>query len=1124
MTAGVYIKPAILAAIPRGRHAMIEASAGTGKTYTLEHLVVELILDAEVPLESILVVTYTERAASELRLRVRKKLEELLALRTQPEQTPEGAAVWRIDDRARARLQRAIQTFDLASISTIHAFCQSMLNENAFLGRRLFEEELVDGRIAFARAFIDALRRVLARDPRYLPYLEAWLFEHSLEELHQLLWECAQRRGELRPPFQPSKLDELMLSLASEAPSAELIKAEMRALKKQTNTQTAFVSRYAVLLELAARYKEDRNLPQLLVRVARAEKEHHGKFLSYLREKIDDMRPRDHRITRTFLSIKQLGELFVPLKSAVAETLLPPVKAEVRAGKAKRGELDFDDMLALLWSSLAGPRGDELASAIAARYSAALVDEFQDTDDIQWRIFERIFIDRPLKDRTLYVIGDPKQSIYGFRGADVFTYLRALEKIGHAGGTRVPLSENYRSTAALIEALNTLFDQKARDPFFTGDIRYEEPVRAARPAAPSDLGGAPVRVWSIAAAEGEELSPQSARAALGKRIAIELRSLLAANEVAPNEIFILTRTGRESLEVGRHLRSARIPHAFYKQEGLFQTPEAAAIHVLLSAVAAPEITSRRVRAWMGPFFEVPLESLPACLELPANHPLLERLHSWRALAKEKRYSMLFNRILEDSGILRRQLFFEDSERELTNYTHIFEMLHEEATRTHATLEELLHTLTAFIENRRSPEGENGNVQRLESERSAVQIMTMHKAKGLEARVVFLFGALQSTRISEVNVIHEGHERFLLVGSKYKKEAIEREQDDEDRRLLYVALTRAKERLYLPHLVGLPKFDGAYRHVNRALDRILESGNPLYSKEALFARAGDAIERTRPHKEALDAWKPPLELFAEQVPPGDLEYLRETRSGLVITSYSRMKASSGGYHAPDPIVDDRAAAVDVAALDPRDSNDLPGGSGIGRFLHEVLENVPLESFEMPFESWCVRKDVRAVFDDALKKHDVEARHLARAQELVWAGLGGPMSFSGIELKRGIAATESIVREMEFYYPLPETPSERGFIKGYIDLVFEHQGRIYLVDWKSDLLPSYADDALEVHCAYNYAMQAKLYTTALVKMLGVQTRADYDRVFGGTLYVFLRGLDLNSQTGVRFSRLSWSEVTK
>lgn len=1107
MSARIYAKPEILAAIPRGRHAMIEASAGTGKTYTLEHLVVELILDAEVPLESILVVTYTERAASELRVRVRKKLQDLLHA---PLDGSVNGPAWTIDDRARLRLLRAIQTFDLASISTIHSFCQSMLLENAFLGRRLFDEELVDGRIAFSRAFTDALRRVLARDPRYLPYLEAWLFDHSLEELEGLLWECAQRRGEVRPPFQPAAIGEVILELTKNAPSPELLAAELRTIKANASTARAFVMRYADLLPHAQRFVETRNVPRLLGQLY--------KPLGFLTEKLGEMRPRDRRVVSTFNLLARANELLVPLKSAIAETLLPPVKHELKQSKAKKGQLDFDDMLALLWSSLSGPRGDELSNAIASRYRAALVDEFQDTDDIQWRIFERIFVDRPAHDRTLYVIGDPKQSIYAFRGADVQTYLRALDKIAGEGGTHVPLTDNHRSTAPLIEALNALFDQKAREPFFSGDIVYDHPVRAAREASPSDLGGAPIRVLSIAATDAF-----GARAAHGRKIASELSALLSSGQVAANDVFILTRTKGESLEIGRHLRRARIPHAFYKQEGLFQTEEAAAISTLLSAIAAPEITSRRVRAWMGPFFAIPLESLPSCLELPATHPLLERLHGWRALAQEKRFGVLFNRILEESGILRRQLFFEDSERELTNYSHIFELLLEEATRTHATLEELLHTLSAFIEQRRAPEGENGNVQRLESERAAVQIMTMHKAKGLEARVVFVFGGISPSRFSDVRIYHEGRDRRLMIGNPRPPDAIRREEDDEDRRLLYVALTRAKERVYLGHFPALNKNEGAYRPVNRALARVLDAKHPLFQREDVGGYVpSDDEERARPSKEALDRWRPPLELLEELEAPAELAKLRSARAGLLLTSYSRMKASAGGYHAPDP-VEDRAAAIDVATSAMRAMLDLPSGSGVGRFLHEVLENVALDTFEVPFESWCVRKDVRALFDDAMKKHGIEPRHLLRSQELVWAGLGGPIAFDEIMLERGIAATKSIVREMEFLYPLPEPmTAERGFIKGYVDLIFEHEQKIYLVDWKSDLLPSYTDDALEVHCAHNYGMQAKLYTTALVKLLGIGSHAEYDRVFGGTLYVFLRAP--LPKEGVRFSRLSWSEVQK
>ena len=227
----------------------------------------------------------------------------------------------------------------------------------------------------------------------------------------------------------------------------------------------------------------------------------------------------------------------------------------------------------------------------------------------------------------------------------------------------------------------------------------------------------------------------------------EDRSRMRVNDqlvpLQANDIFILTRSGREGLEIGEHLRSARIPYAFYKQDGLFQTREAEDIRALLAAIADPHQRSRRIRAWQSRFFAVSLEVLVDCEDLPGAHPLMGRLLDWKALAETKSFDRLFASIIEDSGVIERELFFRDNERALTNYLHIFEILVEEAGRSRATLPELIHTLSAFIARRRLPKGEDGNVQRLESERKAVQIMTMHKTKGLEASVVFLFGGFDS---------------------------------------------------------------------------------------------------------------------------------------------------------------------------------------------------------------------------------------------------------------------------------------------------------------------------------------------------------------------------------------------
>ncbi len=353
-------------------------------------------------------------------------------------------------------------------------------------------------------------------------------------------------------------------------------------------------------------------------------------------------------------------------------------RAVNRFGRDKRekGQIDYDDMLSQVWRAIDGTRGDAIVAALRARLRYAVVDEFQDTDDLQWRIFHRIFVESE-RTNLLYVVGDPKQAIYGFRGADVFSYLRARKELESRGAARVPITKNFRSTSDLVEACNLIFDQKAAAPIFTGEIRHDAPAECGKPNL--RLSGAtqspikPVTIFryqphAYANADAAAGSAARMRAAIGRRIALTLRRILnqphritiegqdgKSRRVEPNDVFILTRSGAESMEIGRYLREFDVRFAFYKQDGLFQTSEASDIVDVLRAVEEPGSRSHQLKAWMSPFFGVPLAQIARVGEAPAGHPLNERLFEWKALADEERFVELFDRLLHESGLVDREL-------------------------------------------------------------------------------------------------------------------------------------------------------------------------------------------------------------------------------------------------------------------------------------------------------------------------------------------------------------------------------------------------------------------------------------------------------------------------------------
>jgi len=862
-----------------------------------------------------------------------------------------------------------------------------------------------------------------------------------------------------------------------------------------------------------------------------------------------------------------LLQRFVPLPAAIVQTFLPAVVHCLRQEKQRQGWFDFDDMLALVWEGLHGPQSPALLATLRQRYRYALIDEFQDTDPIQWQIFRQLFL-HSARSNILYVIGDPKQAIYAFRGADVYTYLEARQAIQHGRGKVIPLKQNYRSTQAMIDVYNILFAPDTAAPFFTGAIGYQTPVHCGDTSlrAVNAAGEALTPIHLLHLLPGATvLTAALVRGAFGRRMAQVLRQLLlspheaeaaaglwlgrdeAWQAVRARDVFVLTRSAREGVEIAQYLRAEGVPYAFYKQEGLFQGPEAQEIYDVLVAIASPHETAKRLKAWMTPFFAVPLEDLPAGQDLPGTHPLMQRLLGWKELAESQDYASLFANLLHASGLVRRELFLKQSERELTNYLHILEILLEEARRSCSTLLELALTLKTFISGSRNPVGENANVQRLESERDAVQIMTIHKSKGLEAAVVFLYGGFGTAPDDGVAVYHEEGRRVMhLAPNAEAKTTARREQEEEEQRLLYVALTRARARLYLPYIEPSQypeRLQGGHRHLNARLAHVLTDAahadfQALCTREPFHLGAvWQPAPQTQP-RVSLSDWPANPQLFDDEDRREEFRRRRQRHSGFVVSSYSRMKQAESGYR-PASTADDFSSDGRQVVGNRLEEMELPGGTVSGRFVHEVLEQLPLGSFAAApsFAAWRAQPDIDTLFRRSMRRYGRDARYLESSQRLVYTGLTTSIEVAAGHVIPGLAGCEPFLREMEFLYPIPEqahprlseTPTmpfsiHKGFIKGFVDFLCQYDGLAYFGDWKTDILPNYTRDVLAAHVQQQYTWQAKLYTLALVKMLHMHSEEAYQQRFGGMLYCFLRGMQgaTDDGSGVFFARPSWTEI--
>lgn len=1062
-----YLRPPAIARVPLDRHAVIEASAGTGKTFTIEHLVVRILLETDAEIDRILVVTFTEKATGDLRKRIRDRIERVLSGGGGEDAGRRGERVT-VSASGRAKLETALFSFGRAPIHTIHSFCQQTLIELAFLSGLPFRTEVDNSGAAFSEAFRAELRERFAVEPAASRLLEEWLAKHSADKLDALLDEARKHRYLERPRHPPFKANA-------------------------------------------------------------------GGGLAM-------------RITDEFL---------------------PVVIERMERIKRERGTIDYDDMLAWLARALEdSASGETVAGRLRERLRFGLIDEFQDTDDLQWRIFRRIFVEGAGAG-VLHVIGDPKQAIYAFRGADVFTYLEARDHLVKRGAQRVDLVENFRATPQMIDRLNLILDQGGPQELFNGDIKYDHPVRCGKPAmrAVDGRGDAiePItflryRPWNKA---GKGDAAVLVRERLGRHIARTIYRILNQPDCAifmvdgerrrteARDIFILTRSWSEAHTIAKHLRDAGVTYAFYKQEGLFQTSEAADVLDVLRAIEEPTSRARRQRAWISPFFAVPYAELPKLAGVPSTHPLIDRLFEWKGLAERERFSDLFNCLLHQSGLAYRELLLANSERELTNYQHILETLLEQSLKQRLTLRELIETLDGYIAKRTTPPGVDGNVQRLESERAAVQIMTVHLSKGLEADVVFVFGGTSNLPDrSKVRDFHVGRERRVAAGDdaiKAVKDEIRCESEAEDRRLLYVAITRARAKLYLALFPekALKREEGYYKYLNwrlRVLAREQSSKKPADRPFRIVdvgdgpAPGGEIDWRAR-----LEDWKPDPRLLGDDRALGaGLGRMRSESRALSVFSYTMLERIASPA-AEEVEIEDFKTDFDESHA-AGEISDLPGGRRVGIFLHEVIEAADLRVLNdaRTLAAWKSLSEVQQLIAAAMRRNLVnDPRWRERGAEIVFNSLKSPIAIGDtgkIDALAGCPAS----REMEFLFPIPERSHRllsaaageerwkigRGVLVGFVDFVFSHGGRIYFADWKSDLLRSYDPATLAAHVANNYELQARIYTVGVLRLLGIRNQSDYARRFGGLLYLFIRGISPlgDGKSGVYFHRPAWSEVVR
>jgi exodeoxyribonuclease V beta subunit len=1090
---------------------LIEAGAGTGKTWTIAALVLRLLLEHEIPVGGILVVTYTRAATGELAARIRRRLVEALAAfeRGTADEPFLQALLGRHDPRlAAARLRLAIESFDEAAILTIHGFCQRALADSAFEAGHAFERELVPEPGALLEAAArDAWRRVMAEAS---PAWAAWLIDTFGGP------EGLARR--VRPHLGRA-------NAALAAPEDDERSAAERDFATARAAALACWNRETVLAGLlAANLNKTSYRPEKLpVRAAALDRWFAGAPALPLpdgaalfgTEKIGKgytkaSQPVEHpffaAMEALLAAAERLKRAFDAATRRFARDFLVAARIDVAERKRRAGEQSYDDLLADLAMALKGPGGPALVAGLRARYRAALVDEFQDTDLQQLDIFTAVFGDAT---HPLVFVGDPKQAIYGFRGADVFAYLDARRR-AEAG---YALLENRRSDPPLLEAVNALF---AGPRAFLIDALPFEPARpAAMERTPCRIEDdcTPLTLWTLAPpAEGKSFPKEDAQTRAAAATAADIARLLALaaggkarigdRPLGGGDIAVLVRKRRQGIAVRDALARCGIASVSLGGGSVWQSAAAEEMERLLLAIAAPGRAGLVRAALATVLLGVDAAGLAALdADERAWNARVEACHDDLSLLRERGFMAMWRRLLRREGVVARVLARSDGERRLTDYRHLAELL--QAAEHAGALDAA--GLARHIARARLEAENDDNQLRLESDARLVRIVTIHAAKGLQYPVAycpFLWdGPKEDAKVWPVVAHAEGSARLDFGSARIDalRAAADRESAAEELRLAYVALTRAEHRCVV-----------VWAHANQS------ERSPL---AWLLFGSRDAVGDAPPA--GFKARPAPEEGNAASVPQAAVMPLLAARRFAAtipapwrVQSFSALAARLDAAEAPDR--DALAAVPPAPTFETRFSSihAFPRGMRAGSCLHALFERV---DFQRP-------ETAGSHAAAALAEFAFPADWQPVLEKLVADVVAAPLDAAGMQLAR-VPRAECLV-ELEFAFPLGSTAAREGYMKGFIDLVFRQGGRWYIVDWKSNALDDYGPESLATAMrAHRYDMQARIYAAALRRALTLREPGqDWSAAFGGVFYLFLRGMGPDSPAGVHFLRPTHDELAE
>jgi len=1149
---------------------LIEANAGTGKTYTIAMLFVRFIVEHGFLIDQLLVVTFTHAAAAELKERIRLRLTEIYhSVASDKTRLDETTLSWlqglALEETVvLQRLKIALLGLDQSAVFTIHGFCYKTLQEFAVESKQLFELDLIgDSRFIRQQLTDDFWRQTIyplaPQDAAMLTtyYANPVTLSASIKGVGQqvtvypetqpiafYLEQAKVVKGEFTDQFV-TFTDRL-----SEAVSEPLFKRSF---------QAAFSTHYNAI----SHWLNEGGLSFPVDAL---------NFMSYPGV-FEGLNGQKFRATKTHTGLERKTEYLAAtgINFDVVEKLLAISHS---ASIALRGLLidyirdkedgvlegaqsaSFDCLISRLADLMVNEDGAILKKALQSRYQVALIDEFQDTDQQQWTIFSQLCAQ---KTQFLYLIGDPKQAIYKFRGADVFSYFSAATLAHH----RYTLTDNWRSSPQMVGAVNTLFES-LENVFLLEGLSYQPCDAALREQdncfklADASLPG--MVMWHVSPDEGNNsgfLKSGQAQEQISIAVINEIISLLTPGSayrrvvngrseiLTPQDIAILVRTNSQAIDYQNSLREAGIPSVLNSAKSVFETTEANDFYILLRAISQPNNTGLLKQfltvAWLN-------VSAPELLSIVDDDSLMgfwiSRLSEYYQLWERRGLLAMTYKLLAQEKIASKLSKWPAFERKMSNIMQLAELVQAAETQESLNINGTLGWLQQSINN---PQYSEQELLRLENDETAINILTVHRAKGLEFSVVFCPVLWQQDQhVQKENSVIQCHEDNLMVADLGSEQFEERklialeESFAEDIRLSYVAMTRAKLRCYIAWANVRTKENRNHSALSRLLFNPSVKQSELgddFSRQQIDLRGlidrhqGFFEYHSLPSDQAirhLREFKNLTPLKAPEQCSRNLKTMWQINSYTGLSALSLGVANEGLYeHAEETSKDNLLAS----SFDP-----LPRGRRMGNLVHELLEKNTFAELAKHYvsttkiEQACIRFGVslddpqlmsallREVVitpldkqDDGFKLAQIDAKHCLKEMPFY--------------LSHGSINTEQIntILGDEVIYSALSTKKLAGFLTGFIDLVCVYQGKYYLMDYKSNYLDDYSSASMiQAMRAHNYGLQAWIYSVVLTNFLQ-ETIVDYsfDRHFGGVLYLFVRGMKSDEPCSGVFSFLPHAE---